>query len=183
MLLVDAAQMRATASEGSMSRHAKVVSELKATNWILERWAISVGDGLYDAPWDDVPQSRVPPLNDQMAIVVDQLVIRSGDKTRRLVGYWYRTPLAKSVIAEKLGCSRDTIYVRWNAALWYFRDRFLESPLSDLRLIARTDVCEAPTATRQIPTVGVASFPTFRSTLGANCGNCLNVIERERELA
>ncbi len=118
----------------------KVVSALKATDWILHRWAASTGDGLHDAPWEDVPQSRVPVLNDQTAIVVDQLVMRSPDKTKRLIGYWYRTPLPKTVIAQKIGVDRDTIYVRWNAALWYFRDRFVSSPLSDLRFMATTDV-------------------------------------------
>lgn len=153
-------------------RAVKVVSELKATNWILERWAVSVGDGLYGAPWEDVPQSRVPPLNEQMAIVVDQLVLRAGDNTRRLVGYWYRTPLAKTVIAQKLGVSRDTIYVRWNAALWYFRGRFLDSPLSDLRLIARTDVGEPLTERRATPTSGVAFSPTLEQHRVANIKNC-----------
>jgi hypothetical protein len=65
---------------------------------------------------------------------------KSGEKTKRLIGYWYRTPLAKTVIAQKIGVCRDTIYARWNAALWYFRDRFISSPLSDLRFIAATDV-------------------------------------------
>lgn len=154
-------------------RAVKVSAELKSTDWILERWAISVGDGLYDAPWEEVPKSRAPPLPDQMAIVVDQLVLRSGDKTRRLVGYWYRTALAKTVIAQKLGMDRDTVYVRWNAALWYFRGRFLDSPLSDLRLIARTNVEDFLTVGQRRPTPAVAIFPTLESDIQANCGNCL----------
>jgi len=162
-----------------MSRPIKVVSELKSTDWILQRWAVSVGDGLYDAPWSEVPQSRVPQLSDQMAICVDQLVMRSGDKTKRLVGYWYRTALAKTVIAQKVGCDRDTIYVRWNAALHYFRGRFLESPLSDLRLIASTDLPDFAPPVRIVPPP-IASFPTFSQDIQANCGNCLNGL---REIA
>ena len=136
-----------------MSAH--IVSELKSTDWILERWAVSVGDGLYDAPWDDVPHSRAPPLNDQTAIVVDQLVMRSGDNTKRLIGYWYRTNLAKTVIAKKIGVSREAIYQRWNAALWYFRDRFISSPLSDLRFIAGTDVGNHCQPVAICPTSGI----------------------------
>jgi hypothetical protein len=142
----------------------KVVSELKSTDWILQRWAASVGDGLYDAPWDDVPVSRVPVLNDQTAIVVDQLVMRSGDKTKRLIGYWYRTALPKTTIAQRLGLDRDTIYTRWNAALWYFRNRFISSPLSDLRFIASTDVGE-----HENP---VATFPTLKHAPHANVEFC-----------
>jgi hypothetical protein len=147
----------------------KVVSELKATNWILERWAISVGDGLYGIQWEDIPQSRVPPLNDQMAIVVDQLILRSGDKTKKLIGYWYRTPLPKTEIARKLGMDRDTIYVRWNAALHYFRGRFLDSPLSDLRLIARADFDEVIDRVRK---TGVENNSMMEQTAPANMENC-----------
>lgn len=158
-------------------RIVKVVPELKATDWILERWAISVGDGLYGIPWEDVPQSKVPPLNDQMAIVVDQLILRSGDNTRRLVGYWYRTALPKTVIARKLNCSRDNIYLRWNAALWYLRERFLDSPLSDLRLAARTNIEDlvghSMTASQREPTATVAKFPIFNSTSDTNLDCCL----------
>lgn len=150
----------------------QIVSELKATNWILERWAVSVGDGVYGIPWADVPQSKVPPLNDQMAIVVDQLILRSGNKTQRLVGYWYRTNLPKSEIARKIGVHRDTIYVRWNSALHYFKDRFIQSPLSDLRLIARTDVDEYLTPDQIRPTTGIASNPTVKYPPGANMESC-----------
>ncbi len=130
-----------------MSSH--VVSALKATDWILQRWAASVGDGLLDAPWEDVPVSRVPVLSDQTAIVVDQLVMRSGDKTKRLVGYWYRTALPKTVIAQRIGVSREGIYLRWNAALWYFRERFIASPVSELRLAATVDVGDELTSRRK----------------------------------
>jgi hypothetical protein len=120
-----------------------VASELKAIDWIFRRWAASVGDGLYDAPWEEVQISRVPPLNDHTAIVVDQMVMRSGDKTKKLMSFWYRTALPKTVIAQRIGVSRDGVYLRWNAALWYFRDRFITCPLSDLRLAATVDVgCE-----------------------------------------
>jgi hypothetical protein len=148
----------------------KIVSALKATDWILHRWAASVGDGLYDAPWDDVPVSKVPLLNDQTAIVVDQLIMRSDERTKRLIGYWYRTSLPKTVIARRLGVGRDTIYARWNASLWYLRERFIASPLSDLRLIATTDVEDGPiqATTAQPPTYAPTHQPaptTCQSTL------------------
>lgn len=136
----------------------KASSELRATDWILQRWAASVGDGLLDVPWEDVPVSRVPVLNDQTAIVVDQLIMRSGDKTKRLVGYWYRTALPKSAIAKKIGVSHDGVYLRWNAALWYFRDRFISSPLSDLRLAATVDVSDELTERRK----GLANSPAVK---------------------
>lgn len=149
----------------------KVVSELKSTNWILQRWAVSVGDGLYDAPWDDVPREQVSPLSDQMAIVVDQLVLRSGKKTRQLIGYWYRTPLPKTAIAKKIGVDRDTIYLQWNSALWYFRGQFVASPLSELRFIASTDI---DTGRKQ----GIAKVSTLEHPKEANMRNCLRDLAR-----
>lgn len=155
-------------------RHVKIASELMATDWVLARWAVSVGDGLFGIQWEDIPQSRVPILSDQMAIAVDQLVLRSGENTHKLVGYWYRTALPKTVIAHKLKISRDSIYLRWNAALYYFRDRFLESPLSDLRLAARTDMDGFLTPARKRPTEEVANIRVLNHDIGAECGNCLN---------
>jgi hypothetical protein len=146
----------------------KASSELRATDWILQRWAASVGDGLLDVPWEDVPVSRVPVLNDHTAIVVDQLIMRSGDKTKRLVGYWYRTALPKTAIAKKIGVSQDGVYLRWNAALWYFRDRFISSPLSDLRLAATVDVSDELTARRR----GLATKSDLGYSQPANMDNC-----------
>lgn len=153
--------------EGAEEVRPKVVAELNSTNWILRRWAVSVGDGLYDAPWDDVPKDQVSPLGDQMAIVVDQLVMRSPKETQRLIGYWYRTSLPKTVIAQKIGLDKDTIYVAWNAALWYFRDRFVSSPLSELRFIASTDIDTG----RKQP---VAKVSVLEHKDQAKCGYCLS---------
>jgi len=123
----------------------KLATELRATDLILQAWSASVGDGLHDAPWADVPVSRIPPLDDQLAIVVDQLVCRAHPDTRRLMGFWYRTTLPRSEIARKMNCHRDTLYVRWNAGLAYFRARFLESPLTRLREAAAAELPDQAT--------------------------------------
>lgn len=114
-------------------------AELLGTDRILQRWAVSVGDGLYDVPWEDVPRNRVPVLDDQTAIVVDQLYLRSPGSTQVLVALWYRTPLTEGDIAKRLHIHRDTLHVRWNSALWYFRARFESSPLSGLRRLCLAD--------------------------------------------
>jgi hypothetical protein len=122
-----------------------LVSELIGTDRILTRWAVSVGDGLRDQPWQEVTRSQVPVLNDQVAIVVDQLILRSPPRTRELTELWYRTPLPREALAKKLHVHRDTLYVRWNAALHYFRGRFESSPLSELRRLCLTDIANNST--------------------------------------
>lgn len=119
--------------------------ELIGTDRVLQRWAVSVGDGLHDLPWQEVTRSQVPVLDDQMAIVVDQLILRAPPRTRELTELWYRTPLPREALARKLHVHRDTLYVRWNASLSYFRSRFESSPLSALRRLCLTDIANNST--------------------------------------
>jgi|SRR6185503_5761955 len=120
--------------------------ELAGTDRVLQRWAVSVGDGLTDMPWADLPKAKVPVLDDQMAIVVDQLILRSPPRTRELTELWYRTPMPREALARKLHVHKDTLYVRWNSALYYFRARFESSPLTPLRRLCLTDVANNSTS-------------------------------------
>lgn len=113
---------------------------LIGTDRILKRWAVSIGDGTEDMSWLEIAKSRYPPLDDQVAIVVDQLVLRSPRHDRRVVELWYRRPdddLAD--IARALSVRRAVVKAHWQTSLGYFRARFLESPLTRLRQMAATD--------------------------------------------
>jgi hypothetical protein len=112
---------------------------LLGTDRILKRWAVSIGDGTEDFAWMEIAKSRYPQLDDQMAIVVDQLVLRAPRHDRRVVELWYRRPdddLAD--IARALNVRRAAVKAHWQTSLGYFRARFLESPLSRLREMAAT---------------------------------------------
>lgn len=139
---------------------AKLVDELIPTDRILQRWAVSVGDGLHDQPWADIHITKVPRLDDQMAIVVDQLVLRSSPNTRKLVELWYRTPVPKETIARKIRVDPDVVYVQWNSALRYFRDRFSQSPLTSLRALCEINV-EARSRVVYKKAVNWAICPSF----------------------
>lgn len=123
-------------------KHHYLADALVPTDRILTRWAKSVGDGLYDAAWDEVPYNRAPELDDQTAIVVDQLVLRAPEQTRKLVEMWYRTTIPCRVIAQRLRCDETALTVRWNAALYHFKSHFESSPLSTLRKLALSDVAD-----------------------------------------
>jgi hypothetical protein len=137
----------------------KLVDELIPVDRILQRWAVSVGDGIYDQPWDFIPQSKVPVLDDQTAIVVDQLVLRSPVMTRKLVELWYRTPVPRVVLARKISVDPDGLDLHWNAALHYFRRRFTDSPLSNLRRMVAMDVAGRTTTVYKTYLVDWARCP------------------------
>jgi hypothetical protein len=118
-----------------LGRSAEAVcpAEYATTDRILQRWAVSIGTGL--PGWDEGRQSRVPPLDDPTAIVVDQLILRSPERTRLLVRWWYCTRAPQSVIAERLGISERNVVKGWLLCLHFMRHRFSESnhaPLLEL---------------------------------------------------
>jgi hypothetical protein len=121
-------------------RYHDIPLHLLGTDRVLKRWAVSVGDGTEDLRWLEIAKSKFPPLDDQMAIVVDQLVMRAPQRTRKVVERYYRFPDNDlSDIARALNVRRENVKAHWHLALGYFRSRFLESPLSGLRALAATD--------------------------------------------
>jgi hypothetical protein len=104
---------------------------LVPTDRLLERWAVSQGSDDYLHGWDEVPaRSRPTPLNDDMAIVVDQTILHSQVQARTFVHRWYMRPgESVAVLAKALGLHRDTVHMRWRSTLWYMRRRFIEARL------------------------------------------------------
>lgn len=110
--------------------------ELIPVDRILQRWDVSVGTGLPSESWDDNPKAKPPPLDDDTAIVVDQIVQHSPPKTRQVTIAWYRTPQPTRVIAGELGMSERSLETARNLALNYLKWRFEESNnLTLLRLL------------------------------------------------
>lgn len=113
--------------------------ELLPTDRILLRWAASVGDGSKEDPaWQEIIRARFTQLPDSVAIVVDQLVLRSPYRT--LTELWYRTPQPREVIAQRMRLNEDKVYPCWRAALKHYRAFFETSPLCDLRKLATLDI-------------------------------------------
>lgn len=113
-------------------RLAQLDAELMPTDRILQRWAASVGNGLPSDYWDDSPKSRPPPLDEETAIIVDQVVLHAPRRQQVVIRQWYKTSGASSVIAETLGVSRTGLYLEWRAALGYVRNRLAETRNSEL---------------------------------------------------
>src|SRR5690606_21827753 len=98
--------------------------ELITTDRVLQRWAVSIGLGLPSEDWDDTPKAKPPPLSDDVAIVVDECVLKAPPKTRELVSRWYKTPHPVEVMARRLRCSARNVYKMHSIALHFMRWRF-----------------------------------------------------------
>lgn len=101
--------------------------EFATTDRICQRWAVSVGMGVQSDKWQDEVRSRPPPLDDDMAIVVDQIILRLPESTKRVVVKWYRTDLPNSVIAKQLNLSPPNLIVAWHLSLNFLQHKFIGS--------------------------------------------------------
>jgi len=81
----------------------ELAPRLKPVDRICQRWAVSIGDGLPNWAWDMPTKSRPPPLDDDTAIVVDQIIMkRCAPASRRLLVKWYRSDAPVSAIADQM---------------------------------------------------------------------------------
>lgn len=99
--------------------------ELMPTDWILKRWAASVGDGLPSAKWDDAKSSPPPELDPETAILVDRLFLAAPPEFRLLATTWYKTTEPMMSMANRFGVTEGGLYARWRRMLAYFRQSFL----------------------------------------------------------
>jgi hypothetical protein len=126
-----------------------VPADCICTDRVLLRWAVSIGDGTGNTSWFDLPRGGLTALDDQTAIVVDQLILRSPRFTRKVTELWYRSPAPREAIAKRLGCRLSYAYDYWADALVYFRGHFRDSPLSNLRNMVAMDVVADDAARRR----------------------------------
>ena len=111
--------------------------ELITTDRILQRWAVSVGAGLPTEEWDDAPQARPDPLPDDIAITVDQCILKAPPRTQEVITRWYKTPEPVEVIGRALGMIPRNVYRARAICLEFMRWRFIES--GDKSLIVLVD--------------------------------------------
>lgn len=109
--------------------------ELVPIELIHQRWAVSVGDGLPRELWDEIHVARMPPLDDDTAIVVDQQILRSPPRTRTFIRAWYKTAAPARALAKQWDMSERSVRRCRPIVLNYMRWRFQETrhkPLLEL---------------------------------------------------
>lgn len=100
---------------------------LKITDRILQRWSVSVGSGLANA-WAQNPIAKPPPLPDDLAIEVDQEVMRAPPHVRRVIKLWYRTNDPYSEIAHALKYKhRTSVTDAWKKSVAYMTVVFVRT--------------------------------------------------------
>jgi hypothetical protein len=98
--------------------------ELLTTDRIMQRWSVANGCGLPTERWDDSRVSRVPPLDDDTALLVDQIVLKLPPKTNKIVVHWYCKPLPTSEIARMVGMSPRSLEKSWLLSLNFLKYKF-----------------------------------------------------------
>lgn len=111
--------------------------ELATTDRVCQRWAVSIGMGLPAEKWRDEHSSRPPPLDDPTAIIVDQLILKTPQRTQRLVRGWYCTTIAQPVLARQLNLTDRTLITAWHLCLNFLQFRFVESGHKPLLALLR----------------------------------------------
>ena len=107
--------------------------ELLPVDRILQRWDVSIGTGLPTEAWDDNPRtSKPPPLDDDTATVVDQIILKLPKRTHQVIVAWYRTPQPTEVIARRLNMSPRSLETGLKVCLNFTRWKFEESGHSTL---------------------------------------------------
>jgi hypothetical protein len=101
--------------------------ELVPVELIHQRWAVSVGDGLPRERWEDSTATRMPPLDDETAIVVDQQILRSPPRTQLFIRTWYKAPAPIRTLATKWDMSERSVMRCRPIVLNFMRMRFLKT--------------------------------------------------------
>lgn len=98
--------------------------ELMRTNRIMERWAVSSGNGLPTDRWDDSRVARAPPLDDHTQCVIDRIVQHSPPRTRRIIVEWFTRPLPTREIARQMGMTQRSLEKGLRVVLYFLMWKF-----------------------------------------------------------
>lgn len=114
--------------------------ELLTTDRIMQRWSVANGSGLPTERWDDSRVARVPPLDDDTALLVDQIVLKCPPKTNKILVEWYSRPLPTVEIARLLGMSPRSLEKSWLLSLNFLKYKFESSNHLTLLKLLRVHV-------------------------------------------
>jgi hypothetical protein len=124
-------------SDDNSARSQVCPVEFATTDRICQRWATSVGLGLPTEKWQDEVRSLAPPLDDDTAIVVDQVILKLPVKTKAVIVKWYRTDLPGSVIAKQLNLTPATLVTAWHLSLNFLQHKFVSTNHKGLLALMR----------------------------------------------
>lgn len=115
--------------------------ELLIVDRIMQRWDTAHRGG-YPVDEDKDPVSRPPALDDDTAMVIDDIVRVTPPKSKTILVLWYRSDLPNYKIARKLGCTERSLTKQHHMALHFLRHRFIESAHLTLLNLLRVRSCD-----------------------------------------
>lgn len=122
------ARRQAIAESERTLRPATCPAEFATTDRVCQRWASSVGMGVQSDKWQDCElRSKAPPLDDDVAIVVDQVIMKLPERTKRVIVKWYRTDLPNITIAQQLNLTPGTLVTAWHISLNFLLHKLLNT--------------------------------------------------------
>lgn len=102
-------------------------ADLIVVDQILRRWAVSIGSGMPIDEAESCTRSKPPPLDDERAIITDQLILRAPLLIAEILRLWYKTPLSLKGVAKRLGIKAEHVVVRWRGSLRWLRQKLVDS--------------------------------------------------------
>lgn len=121
----------------ALERPGAIDPRLRSTDRVFQRWGATPGSGallpqLARVCLTGSPRaSRVPPLNDREADLVDEAVRTADPPEQRFVFAYYRAGNTMTEIAQLLGMRRrQSVYEERRLVLAYFRGRLTQMGLS-----------------------------------------------------
>ncbi|MHB1870897.1 MAG: hypothetical protein ACYCT1_08590 [Steroidobacteraceae bacterium] len=120
----------------TLERPGAIDPRLRSTDRVFQRWGATPGSGallpqLARVCLTGSPRaSRVPPLNDREADLVDEAVRTADPPEQRFVVAYYRAGNTMTEIAQLLGMRRrQSVYEERRLVLAYFRGRLTQMGL------------------------------------------------------
>lgn len=112
-----------------LERQNRMDLRLLPTHRHMQQWAESQGADLPVDPdaGDGIPRTKLPPLNDDYAVITDQIVQTVPEDWRNFIFSLYRSPKPTEVIAEEFGWKKTQVYFERKLVLAYLLGRLTEA--------------------------------------------------------
>ena len=106
-----------------ITRNGSLDARLLPTDRHLQRWAVGQGTGLENTERALIPVSHLTPLDDEQAVLTDQVILSAPEHWRRFIHRWYRSDCSVDQLGQEFGLGRDKLYFERRLVLAYLLGR------------------------------------------------------------
>lgn len=111
-----------------LTRDTALDPRFRGIDRFLWRWSVGQGSDMQISAEDaeNLPVSKPTPLQPDVAIVVDQAILKSADWAQRFVFLWFRSDASVEEIASAIRCRARAVYDERKIVFSYYLGRFHE---------------------------------------------------------